>query len=94
MRQSYDSSLLLSEKQNRSKLKEGMIIEIDEEPHKTLLANAKLRSSSKNNNNSTMMRKTRNSVDTKIPKFEVGGLNLDNNKLPEIRTSHQTSILA
>jgi len=67
-----------------------MIIEIDEEPHKTLLlsgANSKLRSSSKNN--STMMRKTRNSVDTRIPKFEVGGLNLDTaNKLPEIRASH------
>lgn len=68
-----------------------MIIEIDEEPHKTLLlsgGNSKMRSASKNNN-STMMRKTRNSVDTRIPKFEVGGLNLDTaNKLPEIRASH------
>lgn len=65
-----------------------MIIEIDEEPHKNLIgANSKIRSNSKNNT-STMMRKTRNSLDNKIPKFEVGAVNLDNGKLPFIRASH------
>lgn len=89
MRQSFDSNLLLSEKNQKPGKKGGMIIEIDELPPKNLLLsgpNSKMRSHSKANN-SSMMHKTRNSVDNRIPKFEVGGANVNDGKLPQIRQS-------